>query len=171
MRYLKEGRPGRENKEKLEKTVSLLGNFACCWQTFFLGSEGSDRKDTRYISERMKKIILLLTTVTRTKPQKKPIVHGVLAIAQALALHLLNWLLLFNFYQRLGQPLPASLKNTFVTVCLWWVCQSWNSGILEKEMVVELCWAKLGSLPHHTQKENGSEIDKESKQSEHSLVF
>lgn len=29
----------KDNKEKLEKIVYLLGNFARCWQSLFLGSE------------------------------------------------------------------------------------------------------------------------------------
>lgn len=49
--------------------------------------------------------------------------------------------------------------------------QSWDAGILKKGMTTDLRWATLGSGPHHTQKENDSEIGKGPKQLEQSLVF
>ena len=57
---------GREGTKRNWRRVYLLGNFAHCWQSLLLRSEGNGRKDTGYIADRTE-MTILLQTVTAAK--------------------------------------------------------------------------------------------------------
>lgn len=55
---------GGERTKRNWRRVYLLGNFAYCWKSLFLRSEGNGRKDTGYVADRTDKTMLLQTTTT-----------------------------------------------------------------------------------------------------------
>ena len=90
----------RGNKEKLEKRVYLLGNFARCRQYFSL--------DQTTIAERTQKTILPLNSNNNKATKAAHCVWGCFP-KPGTRLYLLYQLLLFDFYRSLGLLLCTSL--------------------------------------------------------------